>query len=205
MRFLRDWFRPVMARFAAFLRRQETFVAYQAMVRKGLLKVGRNTYGMPRIRWFQGNDRKITIGSFCSISPDVEILTGGNHPTHWVSLFPFRIRWRLPGACQDGMPTSSGDVVIGSDVWIGTGAMILSGVTVGDGAVIGARAVVTRDIPPYAIAVGCPARVVRMRFEEQQIQKLLGIRWWEWPDEKIREAVPLLSAGDIDAFLSKYG
>src|SRR6185503_10124529 len=147
----------------------------------------------------------VRIGSFCSIAPEVEIITGGIHPAEWVSLFPFRTRWGLPGGYQDGMPTSRGDVTIGSDVWIGTGAMILSGVTIGDGALVAARAVVTKDLPPFAVAAGAPARVISMRFEPATIERLLAIRWWDWPEEKIRESVDLLSSPRVEEFLRRYG
>lgn len=98
-------------------------------------------------------------------------------------------------------PASNGDVIIGNDVWIGSEATIISGVRVGDGAVIGARAVVTGDVPPYAIAAGNPARIVKMRFEEKTIDRLLQIRWWEWEDKRIEKALPLLLSTDIEAFL----
>lgn len=114
------------------------------------------------------------------------------------------IKWRMDGAYQDGMPTSHGDVEIGSDVWLGSGALILSGVQIGHGAVVAARSVVTRDVPPYAIAAGLPARVVRLRHSEQQVRQMLEVRWWDWPDDKIREAVPLLSSDRVEEFLGKY-
>lgn len=177
---------------------------FAEMQRRGLIEVGRHTYGRPRIMSYAGSESRVRIGSFCSISPGVEIITGGIHPPDWVSLYPFRIKWRMAGAYTDGMPTSGGDVEIGSDVWIGTGALILSGVTIGHGAIIAARAVVSRDIPPYAIAAGVPARVVRYRHSEEQCRRLLAIAWWDWPDERIREAVPLLSSNRVSGFLERY-
>jgi acetyltransferase-like isoleucine patch superfamily enzyme len=111
----------------------------------------------------------------------------------------------MNGAYQDGMPTSRGDVEIGSDVWLGTGVLILSGVKIGHGTVVAARSVVTRDIPPYSIAAGVPARVVRQRFSDDQIQRLQKIAWWDWPDARIQEAVPWLSSNRIDEFLARYG
>jgi len=154
---------------------------------------------------YAGSERRVRIGSFCSIGPEVDIITGGIHPVQWVSLYPFRIKWGMDGAYEDGMPTSNGDVEIGSDVWIGTGALILSGVSIGHGAVIAARAVVSRNVPPYAIAAGVPARVVRYRHTQEQIRRLLEIAWWNWPDERIREAVPLLLSTRVEEFLQLYG
>ncbi len=93
-------------------------------------------------------------------------------------------------------------ITIGNDVWLGHGCTILSGVTVGDGAIVGARAVVTRDVPPYAIAVGSPAREIRKRFSPEQVAAMLEIRWWDWPIEKIDAFGPLLMTPDIDAFIA---
>ena len=91
---------------------------------------------MPTVRSYGGSEAHITIGSFCSIGPEVQIINGGIHPKSWVSLFPFRIKWKLDGAYEDGMPETRGDIVIGSDVWLGTGALILSGVKIGHGAIV---------------------------------------------------------------------
>ena len=93
---------------------------------------------------------------------------------------------------------------MGSDVWIGADALILSGVRIGHGAIIGARALVTRDIPPYAIAGGVPARILGWRFEQPVIDKLLKIAWWEWPDEQIRDSISLLSSGNVELFISNF-
>lgn len=177
---------------------------FRELQRRGVVEVGRHTYGRPRVVSYAGSESSVRIGSFCSISPGVDIVTGGIHPVHWASLYPFRIKWGMDGACDDGMPTTRGDIEIGSDVWIGTGALILSGVTIGHGAVVAARAVVSRDVPPYAIAAGVPARVVRYRHTADQIRRLLALAWWDWPDERIRAAVPLLSSGCVDELLERY-
>jgi acetyltransferase-like isoleucine patch superfamily enzyme len=122
------------------------------------LVMGRHSYGKPRVRWYFGDSASVRIGSFCSLADDVLLMVGGKHPTGWVSTFPFRARFELPGAYEDGLPATDGDIVIGSDVYIGRGARIMSGVRIGDGAVVGACSVVAKDIRPYAIVAGNPAR-----------------------------------------------
>ena len=168
------------------------------------MTVGRHTYGRPKVRWYYGDYARVSIGQFTSIAEDVVLMIGGNHPLHWVSTFPFRARFELDGAYVDGSPESNGDIVIGSDVYVGREARILSGVSIGDGAVIGAHAVVARDVRPYAVVVGNPAREVRRRFTDEQVERLLRLRWWDWPEERVLQAVPLLSSGDIEAFLDRY-
>ena len=91
-----------------------------------------------------------------------------------------------------------GDIIIGNDVWIGYEAVILPGVTIGDGAVIGCRAVVTKDVPPYTIVGGVPAKPIRKRFDEETIKELQKIKWWDWPEEKIAGKIPAIQAGDLE-------
>ena len=174
------------------------------LIDRGLLSIGRHTYGSPRFEMFRGSEAPITIGAFCSISRGVVFMSGGIHPLDWVSLFPFRIRFGLDGAYEDGMPTTSGPIVVGSDVWIGTDAMVLSGVTIGHGAIVAARSVVTRDVPPYAVVAGVPAKVLRFRFGPGTIERLLRIRWWDWPDDRIREEVGLLSSKGVEDFVARH-
>ncbi|CRD61381.1 CatB-related O-acetyltransferase [Stenotrophomonas indicatrix] len=165
------------------------------------ITVGRYTYGPPQFKIWGENER-IDIGAFCSIAEGVIIFGGGEHRLDWVTTYPLRIALNSPGAGKDGHPHSKGPTVIGNDVWIGYGAMVVSGVTVGNGACIGAGAVVSKDVPPYAVVAGNPARVVRMRFDEQTIARLQQIRWWEWPVERIRAFESLLCADDIGAFVA---
>lgn len=139
----------------------------------------------------------MVVGRYCSIGADVEIMPGGGHHTNWVTTFPIRARFGLPGAFDDGHPTSKGDVTIGHDVWIGRGARILSGVTVGNGAVIGAYSVVTKDVAPYTIVAGAPAVVIRQRFSPATVEALQALAWWNWPTERVIENVDLLCGEDL--------
>lgn len=160
--------------------------------------VGDYTYGVPRVRWW-GEPARLRIGKFCSIADDVRIFLGGNHRVDWVSTYPFTAfadRWPKAQDIQ-GHPTTGGDVTIGNDVWIASTVLILSGVTIGDGAAIGSGAVVTRDVEPYSIVVGNPAREIAKRFDDDTIQFLLELRWWDWPEEKIRRHVDILCSTDI--------
>lgn len=161
--------------------------------------IGVGTYGHPRV-FLYPNDAKLTIGSWCSIAADVGIFLGGNHHPEWVTTFPFGAYW--PEHHHPEQPYSRGDVVIGSDVWIGREAVIMSGVTIGDGAVIAAGALVSRSVPPFMIVGGNPARPIRPRFDEATIEKLLAIKWWDWPEDRIRRAAPLLQNPDISGFIA---
>jgi acetyltransferase-like isoleucine patch superfamily enzyme len=161
-------------------------------------EIGEFSYGRPKVR-FPESGRKLTIGRYCSIADKVEILLGGNHRTDWGTTFPFsafREFWPQAPATED-YHTSRGDVVIGHDVWLGSGAMIMSGVTIGHGAVVAAHAVVTKDVPPYAIVGGNPAKVIRYRFDEATIAALLEARWWDLPREKVATLIPLLQSDRI--------
>jgi acetyltransferase-like isoleucine patch superfamily enzyme len=164
-------------------------------------QVGAHSYGVPLIRWW-GEAAGLTIGDYCSIADGVQIFLGGNHRTDFVTSYPFAsfIDWpETPNVNQ--VPETRGNVVIGNDVWIGSHACILSGVTIGDGAVIGAYAVVAKDVPPYAIVVGNPGRIVRRRFPDEVIEKLLEIRWWDWPRKHIENHLPELLSSNIEQFL----
>jgi acetyltransferase-like isoleucine patch superfamily enzyme len=175
------------------------------LIDKGLLEVGDYTYQWMslNIDVYGGSEAKVKIGKFCSFAKNIRLITGGIHPTHWVSTFPFRSHFNLPGRGKDGMPSTNGDIVIGNDVWIGTGATILSGVHIGHGAVVAAGAIVTKNVPDYAIVGGAPAKVIKYRFTEKQIQALLNIKWWNWEETKIKDNIAYFSSGDIDGFIEK--
>jgi acetyltransferase-like isoleucine patch superfamily enzyme len=167
--------------------------------------MGRHSYFKPTIEWQWGDTGHVTIGSFCSIVHDSVMMLGGIHPSEWVSTFPFRVVMGIEERMfTDGMPYSRGDIVIGNDVHIGREARVLSGVDIGDGAVVAAYSVVTKDVRPYAIVGGNPAREIKRRFTDEQVERLLRIRWWEWPDEKIVENVDLLSSERIEEFLDRF-
>lgn len=162
--------------------------------------IGRHSYGDLKVRHW-GEGARLEIGAFCSFAEGVKILLGGEHRVDWVTTFPFSVLWKQAAGGITGHPHSKGDVIIGNDVWVGTEALIMSGVRIGDGAVIGARAVVTRDVPPYAIVAGHPARLVRYRFAQERIDRLLRLAWWNWSDAAIARHLPALLSADIDAFL----
>ena len=145
---------------------------------------------------------RLRIGRFCALATGTRFLmNGGNHRTEGPSTYPFVIfggAWagRFPG--ETDFP-NHGDTVVGNDVWTGWDSTILPGVTIGDGAVVAARAVVTRDVPPYAVVAGNPARVVRMRHDAATVEALLRIRWWDWDAAKITRNLPAISGGDLAA------
>jgi len=168
---------------------------------------GRCSYGEPLIVRFPveaGDGEHVRVGSFVSIGTDVVLQDGGSHRVDWVTTFPLRARLDLSAAYGDGHPRSKGGTVIGNDVWIGRGARVLSGVSIGDGAVIGAYSVVTKDVSPYSIVGGNPAREIRKRFSDEQVAALLTIAWWHWPMEKIVECVGELCDSDVDGFIDRH-
>lgn len=147
----------------------------------------------------EGADR-LVIGSFCSIGSGAAFIMAGNqgHRNDWISTFPFYWMPEVPafaGAANGYLP--AGDTVIGNDVWIGSEAIIMPGLTIGDGAVIGTRALVTKDVAPYTIVGGNPATVIRTRFDEADIARLLELQWWRWSDQQLREAMPLLTNSSV--------
>lgn len=164
------------------------------------LEMGKWSYAKPMI-YAWGDRTTAKIGNYCSIAGEVKIFLGGEHRTEWVTTYPFPALWPDKAGEFTGHAKSKGNVVIGNDVWIGAGALILSGVTIGDGAVVGANAVVAKNVPPYAIVAGNPAKIIRYRFDEATIQKLLAIAWWNWPENEISDAMSLLLSADIDLFI----
>lgn len=151
---------------------------------KSLISVGRFTYGHENLSIRQWNEgAALQIGSFCSLASNITIFLGGNHRTDWITTFPFGhiFQDELGGGITPGHPTTKGDVIIGNDVWIGSNATIMSGVRIGDGAVVSANATVVKDVLPYHIVGGNPAKPVKQRFDDEIIELLLRLEWWSLP------------------------
>lgn len=170
--------------------------------------VGKYTYGHEGIKImnFPGNDVKLNIGSFCSIASYVTIFLNANHRTDWITTYPFGHihQNKFNGFNGDGHPSTKGDVNIGNDVWIGQNATIISGITIGDGAVIAANSHVIKDVEPYSIVGGNPAKLIKYRFLPEQIENLLKIKWWNWDDAKINNISKTLCSSNIDEFINIY-
>lgn len=149
-----------------------------------LIDVGKNTYGPINALMFN-RDSKLIIGNFCSIAPRVSFIVSADHYTNHISTFPFKVK--LLGEKQEGV--SKGDIIVDDDVWIGYGATIMSGVHIGQGAVIAAGAVVTKDVPPYAIVGGVPAKVIKYRFEPEMIEELLKVDYSKLTKEDIEKHI----------------
>ncbi|MDG7169950.1 CatB-related O-acetyltransferase [Streptococcus pneumoniae] len=137
------------------------------------VSVGNYTYGNIDILDF-GTNEKLSIGSFCSIAPNVKFILNADHCTNYFTTFPLKVKV-LQNQDKEGI--SKGDIIVGDDVWLGLNAVILSGVTIGQGAIIAAGAVVTKNVPPYAIVGGNPARIIKYRFEAEIIDKLLKVNF----------------------------
>lgn len=145
------------------------------------------------------NGDKLIIGKFCSIACGAKFLfTSANHKMSSLSTYPFPIfyeEWGLDAKDIRNAWDNKGDIVIGNDVWIGYEAVIMAGVTIGDGAIIGTRAVVTKDVPPYTIVGGVPAKPIRKRFDDATVERLIKLRWWDWEHEKIAQSIAAIQAG----------
>jgi acetyltransferase-like isoleucine patch superfamily enzyme len=163
-------------------------------------EIGRKSYGDVRIIAYDTSTR-LLIGRYCSFADGVEILVGGEHRPDWVTTYPFNALDPRFSHIK-GHPHSKGDIVIGNDVWIGRNAIILSGVKIGDGAVVAAGSVVVKNIPPFSIAAGNPAKVIKARFPDDVIAALLEIQWWNWDEERVDRAVPMLQSSDVSGFIS---
>lgn len=151
------------------------------------------------------NGDALQIGKFCSIACGAKFLfASANHTQTSVSTYPFPIffeEWDLDIGDVTSAWDHKGDIIIGNDVWIGYEAVIMAGVTIGDGAIIGARAVVTKDVPPYTIVGGVPAREIRRRFSDDVIARLLELKWWDWPAEQIQRNIKNIQSGRLDLLL----
>ena len=146
---------------------------------------------------------RLVIGKFCSIGAGTKfVMNGGNHHTTWLTTYPFPI---FGHGWEAAMPTSwpnKGDTVVGNDVWFGHDALVMPGITIGDGAIVATRAVVTKDVPPYAVVGGNPATVLRYRFDPATITRLLEVRWWDWDVAKISRNVRAICGSEVGALES---
>jgi acetyltransferase-like isoleucine patch superfamily enzyme len=176
--------------------------------KRNKIKAGKYTAGLKNIKSFSWETKPaaIYIGKFCSIGANCKIYLGGNHRTDWVSTYCFGMfgtRWSTN--CRElGTPVSNGDVVIGNDVWLGENVTIMSGVHIGDGAVLANNSHVVKNVPPYSITGGNPAKHIKYRFDEKTIEALLKIQWWDWEEDKINENIPLLCSTNLQEFIKKH-
>ena len=150
---------------------------------------------------------RLIIGKFCSIACGTKFLFNcANHTLKSLSTYTFPLfyeEWELEKSNITTAWDNKGDIVIGNDVWIGYEAVIMAGVHIGDGAIIAARAVVTKDVPPYTIVGGTPAKEIRRRFDAEVIQQLLILKWWNWSTDKIRQCLPYIAEGKMDELLTR--
>lgn len=150
---------------------------------------------------------KLIIGKFCSIACGTKFLFNcANHSLKSLSTYTFPLfyeEWELEKSNITTAWDNKGDIVIGNDVWIGYEAVIMAGVHIGDGAIIAARAVVTKDVPPYTIVGGTPAKEIRKRFDAEVIQQLLMLKWWDWSADNIRQCLPYIMEGKINELLTR--
>lgn len=166
-----------------------------------MIEVGKYTYGHNNIEVIHfGEGKLLKIGKFCSIAGKITVFLGGNHRTDWFTTYPFghinqHVFEKFNGS---GHPQSKGDVIIGNDVWIASCVTIMSGVKIGDGAVIAAYSVVSKDVPPYTIVAGNPAKVVKKRFNDEVIHKLLELKWWDKSEDEIDHISHILCSNNIE-------
>ena len=170
------------------------------------IKAGKHTYGIEYINVWdydltEEDEIFVGIGNFCSIANDIFIFLAGGHDYNLVSTYPFSFSSFSWPKDIPHKSTSKGSVIIGNDVWIGKSVTIMSGITIGDGSVIAANSVVTKDVEPYSIVGGNPAKHIKYRFNQDQIKNLLEIKWWEWEDARINKNVNSLISPNIDLFI----
>jgi len=171
---------------------------------------GKHTYGPePKLMGIPEISIGSSIGKFCSIADNLQFILKGTHMIDWVTTYPFQAMWSMNVPLYDikgivgvdGDPIIQSPIIIGNDVWIASNVKIKQGVTIGDGAVLATECFVTKDVPPYAVVGGNPAKIIRFRFTERQIKDLLEIKWWDWDDQIIRKMVPLMTSKNIDKFI----
>lgn len=178
---------------------------YDWVVANGVLEMGPHTaHVRPIVRHTgKATTTKVVIGSFCNIGQDVEFLLGREHHIDWITANPLAGRYGV-GPDEASQDFSKGNIVVGSDVWLGIRSLVLSGVNIGHGAVVGAGTVVPKDVRPYAVVVGNPAKEIRRRFPDEYVDALLRIRWWDWPFEKILSHADLLCSDRVEEFVTRF-
>lgn len=177
--------------------KEEIYFRYQSKYNIYNVSVGDFTYGIPCVLYDVGIDTSLNIGKYCSIAHNVTIYLGGNHRYDWNTTYPFNM-FVSDFNHITGHPSTNGNVTIGNDVWIGSDVFIMSGVTIGDGCVIATGAIVTKDIPPYTIVGGVPAKLIKKRFDDTLIEQMNEMQWWDWDYEHIYNAIPYLQSNEYD-------
>jgi acetyltransferase-like isoleucine patch superfamily enzyme len=198
---------PIELFITSALKSRRVRIAIQAIVTEkalnepspDVLRVAEPSYAKVRVVRYGPEDPQAHVGRYCSLNDASYLLTGGNHHPEFVSTCHFY--WTM-GVGEPESGASNGPISIGNDVWTGFDSIIQSGVTIGDGAVIAAGAVVTKDVPPYAIVGGVPAQIIRYRFDAETREALLRIRWWDWPESKIRTHVDQLASPSVSEFVA---
>jgi acetyltransferase-like isoleucine patch superfamily enzyme len=169
------------------------------------------TYGQSNIKiitTFPGT--KVKLGKYCSVAADVKAFLGGNHRVDWITTFPFgHISTNEINVSKvDGHPDTNGDIIIGNDVWLGTGCTLMSGITIGDGAVVAAHSHVVKDVAPYTVVGGNPAKPIKLRFEQSVVDALMELKWWDLELDVVKLIVPVLCAepnyDKIQELIQKY-
>ena len=169
------------------------------------VQIGENTYGIFLVELTRM--QKIVIGDYCCFGPHVRVMPNRfGHNPDWMTIYPFQWDGRFkPKKKIEGKKRTGQTVHIGNDVWIGRDVLLKTPVKIGDGAVIGAGAVVTKPVPPYAIVGGVPAKLIRFRFKDEDIEFLLKIKWWNWPKEKIEQYLHLICSSNVDQLRKELG
>lgn len=174
---------------------------------------GNTSYGKESVKimnWGETNSN-LYVGEYCSIAENCTVLLGGNHFYNNVSSYPFgKIvdiksgNYMYPKTIEKSTSYSNGNIIIENDVWIGANVTILSGITIGNGSIIAMNTTVVKNVPPYSIVGGNPGKIIKYRFTDEQIEKLLSIKWWTWDYSLVEEASDLLTSEDINGFIQKH-
>jgi virginiamycin A acetyltransferase len=165
---------------------------------KDRVSIGYKSYcGSPPEIYMWEKDCRVDIGKYCSIANDCKFITGANHRIDWITTYPFF-------GCKHGHPAPQGNILLGNDIWLGNSVTVGGGVTIGDGAVVATESLVVKDVPPYAIVGGNPAKIIKYRFDETTISNLLKIQWWNWNKKTIKENRKLLCSDKLNELFGKF-